>query len=770
MQNTRTPRPRHASWFVTVLTATALVLAGLTVPVTAVAAAPVGADARVTAPTASARKFTVAPRPKITGTPAVGRTLRVRAGTWKPTARLTYQWYRGKTKIRGARGGTYKVSPADVGGRLSVKVAGRATGRTTLVRTSRSTSTVVKGRLTAPTPTIRGTAAVGATLTGHAGAWKPRASLAFQWLRGTTPVAGATGSAFTLTSADLGHKISLRVTGSHKGYVNASRTSKPSAAVATARFTTTSAPVITGSTRVGEMLTATTSAWSPAATFRYQWFRGTVAISGATGSTYRLTVADAGNAVRVRVTGTRAGVATASRDSVATPAITGTVSGTTPRITGSALVGSTLTGEAGTWGPAGVALTYQWKADGVAVPGATARTFTPGHADLRARITLTVTGRRAGHTSRALTSAAVVVGAPSTLGVNQSLPRGGELWSPTGSHRLVMQSDGNLVLHGPSGVLWASGPSSAARAVMQSDGNLVNVDADGTPRWNTGSWGGGGTRLVVQDDGNLVIYDANGKATWARNVVGFITVHAGSTAGGQPGTQSQSATTLSSTLFRVYPVGTRLPVVCGVTNGQAVSGSATGSAKSTVWHRLLWGDWVPDADFLTGVDGLVPRGRLGFAADEPNCGGGAETSTPLPGLNGWVFPIQPHATLTTYSGHAGDDFPVPNGTPVYAMSSGTVHIPPAYRVDARWCPVPAAVGRIQQDLLVTTGRDGKTYQFNYAHLSRFAVANGQTVKAGDLLGWSGDRGCVTGPHLHIDIKLDGVANRVFPRDLIGRSY
>lgn len=722
-------------------------------------------------PAAAATRFASAPRPQVKGAARVGSRLTVAPGRWKPRAKLSYRWYRGTKAIKGATRSTYTLAAADRGARISVKVTGRAKGYTTRTRTSRQTSRVAAGRFVAGTPTISGTAAVGSTLTGTGGTWRPSATLTYQWYRGATAIPGATSSTYTAVAADRGHALTLRAAGSRSGYVRQTMASRATGAVAPGSFGSAPVPVVSGNAAVGSRLTASPGTWKPTGTLTYQWHRGASAVRGATTATYLLSIADAGSRMSVKVTGSRAGYTATTRQSAATAVVTGTVTGAVPTISGSGVVGETLTAHAGSWSPTGVTLRYQWKSNGSAIAGATGSTFVPTSAHLRASITVTVTGSRTHFGSRSATSAAVSIAAPSALGVNQRLERNGELWSPGRSHRLVLQSDGNLVLYGPSGVVWASGGSDADRVVLQDDGNLVSYNASGTARWSSGSWGTNGTRLVVQDDGNLVIYSADGTAMWTRGVVGWISVFAGSTAGGQPGTQSQSAPNLSSTLFRIYPVGKRLPVVCGVTNGQAVDGSATiGTAKSSTWHRLLWGDWVPDADFRTTVDGLVPRGVIGFVANEPNCGSGSTPSTPLPGINGWVFPIQPHARLTTYAGHGGSDFPVGNGTPVYAMSGGTVSIPAAYRVDSSWCPVPSAVGRTQQDLHVTSNRDGNTYRINYAHMSRFVVGNGQTVNAGDLLGYSGDRGCVTGPHLHIDIKLNGQANRVFPHDLIGWSY
>jgi hypothetical protein len=69
-------------------------------------------------------------------------------------------------------------------------------------------------------------------------------------------------------------------------------------------FASTVTPTISGTTTVGQTLTATTGTWSPQPKFAFQWLRNGVAISRATKATYRLTSADLGSTIRVRVTGT----------------------------------------------------------------------------------------------------------------------------------------------------------------------------------------------------------------------------------------------------------------------------------------------------------------------------------------------------------------------------------------------------------------------------------------------------------------------------------
>ena len=71
-----------------------------------------------------------------------------------------------------------------------------------------------------------------------------------------------------------------------------------------------------------------------------------------------------------------------------------------PAITGTAKVGSTLTARRGTWSPTDAAFAYQWKANGVAIAGATRTTLTPALAQVGKRITVQVTASHSGYASR----------------------------------------------------------------------------------------------------------------------------------------------------------------------------------------------------------------------------------------------------------------------------------------------------------------------------------------------------------------------------------
>ena len=131
-------------------------------------------------------------------------------------------------------------------------------------------------------------------------------------------------------------------------------------------------------------------------------------MTGATGATYTVTAADVGKTVTVAVTGTKAGYTTVTTTSLPTAAVAVVALSPTPipTITGTTQVGATLTANAGTWGPAPVALTYQWSVGGTAVAGATGTTYTAGVADVGKTVTVAVTGTKAGYTAATKTSTA----------------------------------------------------------------------------------------------------------------------------------------------------------------------------------------------------------------------------------------------------------------------------------------------------------------------------------------------------------------------------
>jgi len=172
-------------------------------------------------------------------------------------------------------------------------------------------------------------------------------------------------------------------------------------------FVNSAVPTITGSPVIGQTLTATDGTWTPTpATVSYQWKLDGAAIEGATHSTYTVALADLGKAITVTVAVAKTGVNSNSATTAAVTAIEGTLDAATLAISGTTRVGSTLTAKStGTW-TEGTELAYQWKANGTAISGATGTTYKVKSSLVGKKLTVSVTGTRAGYTTREVTSAA----------------------------------------------------------------------------------------------------------------------------------------------------------------------------------------------------------------------------------------------------------------------------------------------------------------------------------------------------------------------------
>ena len=167
----------------------------------------------------------VAGTPTVTGRGSVGTVLRSDPGGWAPSGvRLTRQWLRDGEPIAGATGSSYRVTRADAGHQVAVRVVG-ALGGETVSRTSAAV-TVARVLTRTPRPKIGGTARVGQRLTARTGGWKPgRVRLTITWLRDGERV--GSGRHYTPRRADRDHRLTVRVTGRLAGYETVTRTSSP---------------------------------------------------------------------------------------------------------------------------------------------------------------------------------------------------------------------------------------------------------------------------------------------------------------------------------------------------------------------------------------------------------------------------------------------------------------------------------------------------------------------------------------------------------------
>ncbi len=156
-------------------------------------------------------------------------------------------------------------------------------------------------------PTITGTAQVGETLTASTTGISEAdgmndAAFAYQWLAAGAEIDGATASAYTLADADEDKAVKVQVSFTDDRGNDEILTSAATEAVQPRP----NSPVIRGTARVGETLTADTSEiYDPDglqdAVFAYQWIAGGADIEGGTGSSYRVAAEDEGLIIQVWV-------------------------------------------------------------------------------------------------------------------------------------------------------------------------------------------------------------------------------------------------------------------------------------------------------------------------------------------------------------------------------------------------------------------------------------------------------------------------------------
>ena len=216
-------------------------------------------------------------------------------------------------------------------------------------------------------PSVSGTAQTGSVLSCSTGSWTgtPTPTYAYQWQHGTTNIASATASTYTLDRSYIGETIRCVVTGTNTVTAVAADSNATSAVVAVPLNTV--APAVTGTAAAGSTLSCSTGTWTGTATitYAYQWQHGTTNIAGATSATYALDRSYMGETIRCVVTGTNTqGNASGTSNSTsvvnAVPLNTGS-----PSLSGTASLGSTLYCSTGSWtGYPTPSLSYAWSRGG----------------------------------------------------------------------------------------------------------------------------------------------------------------------------------------------------------------------------------------------------------------------------------------------------------------------------------------------------------------------------------------------------------------------
>jgi murein DD-endopeptidase MepM/ murein hydrolase activator NlpD len=176
----------------------------------------------------------------------------------------------------------------------------------------------------------------------------------------------------------------------------------------------------------------------------------------------------------------------------------------------------------------------------------------------------------------------------------------------------------------------------------------------------------------------------------------------------------------------------------------------------TVIHEELWRDGVKLDDGRIVAAEFINRGDAFRAARFQDASGRWDYYTPegrsvrkafirapvdFTRISSNFNPNRRHPVLNTIRAHRGVDYAAPTGTPVKAAGDG--------KVDFR-----GKHGGYGNAVILQHGGNITTV---YGHLSRFAAPRvGSRVKQGDVIGYVGQSGLATGPHLHYEYRISGV--------------
>jgi len=147
------------------------------------------------------------------------------------------------------------------------------------------------------------------------------------------------------------------------------------------------------------------------------------------------------------------------------------------------------------------------------------------------------------------------------------------------------------------------------------------------------------------------------------------------------------------------------------------------------------------ADIVPGQKIIVPGGKKPYKPRVVHVYSGPIPQGAAKGTGAFVWPTSGVITQKFWARHKAIDIGAPTGTPVVAADSG-------YVVKAGWSKYGYG------NYIVIDHGNG--FQTLYAHLSAILVQVGQSVAKGTRIGSVGSTGRSTGPHLHFEIRYNGV--------------
>jgi murein DD-endopeptidase MepM/ murein hydrolase activator NlpD len=174
--------------------------------------------------------------------------------------------------------------------------------------------------------------------------------------------------------------------------------------------------------------------------------------------------------------------------------------------------------------------------------------------------------------------------------------------------------------------------------------------------------------------------------------------------------------------------------------------------EATTIQEYVGNTLEPSHALSAGQQLIVPGGvkavvqRAAVATTNTAARSAAAPASAARGSGQLVWPMAGRLSQGYHAYHQAIDLAAPIGTPIYAADAG-------YIASSQW--TNTGYGRM---LIVDHGNGFRTL---YAHMNSFAVEVGQSVGRGQVIGYSGNTGRSTGPHLHFEVILNGVRRNPF---------
>jgi len=160
-------------------------------------------------------------------------------------------------------------------------------------------------------------------------------------------------------------------------------------------------------------------------------------------------------------------------------------------------------------------------------------------------------------------------------------------------------------------------------------------------------------------------------------------------------------------------------------------------------EQIIAAEFVAQGRILTAVKYEDGDGNINYYTPEGKAMRKAFLSTPVDyvRISSHFDANRRHPILNRIRAHKGVDYAARTGTPVKAAGDGKI----------------AFIGRKGGYGQVMIVKHGEHYETLYAHLSGFKkdLQDGDSVRQGDIIGYVGQTGLATGPHLHYEFRVDG---------------